>query len=98
MNLHELRKADYRTGHILTTYMPLKQLCKIYVRGEHLKWNVDKIENPRIMGLQTNSPLLKMSFTGRKEIHHVMLHEGWDAFSYSTFCDVTVVFMMKKAR
>lgn len=71
VNLRELRKADYRTGHILITYTPLKQLCKMYVRGEHLKWNVDKIENPRIMGLQTNSPLLKMSFTGRKEIHHV---------------------------
>lgn len=98
VDLHYLRKADYETVHLLATNTSLKQLCEKYVRGEHLKCNVDKTENPRAMGSQTNS-FLKMSFTGQKEGHqHVVLPEGQDAFSYSTFCDVTKAFMMKKAR
>ena len=84
-------------GQHKRTNASLKWVCEKYVHGEQLKRNVDKTENPRATGSQSNS-FLKMPFADWKVHWCVMLPEGQHAFSYSTLCDVTKAFMMKKAR
>ena len=70
-----IREKQTETVHLLTTNTSLKQACEKYVRGEHLKCSVDKTENPRATGSQSNS-YLKMPFAGRKVHWCVMLPEG----------------------
>ena len=52
-----LRQADDEIVCTLITNNSETVMLKRKVGGEHLKWNMKKIENPRIMGLQIDSLL-----------------------------------------